>query len=78
MADDAIIDDLKWRGLLFQSSDEARIRERLRGEPARVYCGFDPTAPSLQVGNLVPLFGAGPVPARRPRARSRCSAAAPG
>ena len=57
MADDAIIDDLKWRGLLFQSSDEARIRERLRGEPARVYCGFDPTAPSLQVGNLVPLFG---------------------
>jgi tyrosyl-tRNA synthetase len=57
MADDAIIDDLKWRGLLFQSTDEARIRERLRGEPARVYCGFDPTAPSLHIGNLVVLFG---------------------
>ncbi len=57
MADDAILDDLKWRGLLFQSTDEARIRERLRGEPARVYCGFDPTAPSLHVGNLVPLLG---------------------
>jgi tyrosyl-tRNA synthetase len=57
MADDAILDDLRWRGLLFQSTDEDRIRERLRGAPARVYCGFDPTAPSLQIGNLVPLLG---------------------
>ena len=57
MADDAILDDLKWRGLVFQSTDEARIRERLRGGPVRVYCGFDPTAPSLQAGNLVPLLG---------------------
>ena len=57
MADDAIIDDLKWRGFLYQSTDEERIRARLRSGQTPVYCGFDPTAPSLQVGNLVPLFG---------------------
>ncbi|MDX6377205.1 MAG: tyrosyl-tRNA synthetase [Gaiellaceae bacterium] len=57
MAGDEIIDDLKWRGLIHQSTDESRIREQLRAGPARVYCGFDPTAPSLQAGNLVPLFG---------------------
>ena len=57
VAPDSIIDDLRWRGQLFQTTDEARIRARLQDAPARVYCGFDPTAPSLQVGNLVPLFG---------------------
>jgi tyrosyl-tRNA synthetase len=58
MRADAIIDELRWRGQLFQTTDEERIRARLvREAPARVYCGFDPTAPSLQVGNLVPLFG---------------------
>lgn len=54
---EAILDDLRWRGQIFQTTDEERIRARLREAPARVYCGFDPTAPSLQVGNLVPLFG---------------------
>ncbi len=54
---DAILDDLAARSLIYQSTDEARIRTRLRDAPARVYCGFDPTAPSLQVGNLVPLLG---------------------
>ena len=57
MADDAILDDLQWRGLLFQSTNEASLRQRLRSEPVRVYCGFDPSAPSLQAGNLVPLLG---------------------
>jgi tyrosyl-tRNA synthetase len=58
VAADAIIDDLRWRGQVFQTTDEERIRARLvREAPARLYCGFDPTAPSLQVGNLVPLFG---------------------
>src|SRR3954454_4312858 len=57
VAPDAIIDDLLWRGQVQQTTDEARIRARLLQAPARLYCGFDPTAPSLQVGNLVPLFG---------------------
>jgi len=58
VAADAIIDDLLWRGQVFQTTDEDRIRARLvREAPSRLYCGFDPTAPSLQVGNLVPLFG---------------------
>jgi tyrosyl-tRNA synthetase len=54
---DAIIDELQWRGLVDQVTDEARVRARLRDAPAFVYCGFDPTAASLQVGNLVPLLG---------------------
>jgi tyrosyl-tRNA synthetase len=54
---DAILADLAARSLVHQSTDEERIRARLRNAPARLYCGFDPTAPSLQVGNLVPLLG---------------------
>ena len=55
--DDRIIDELSWRGLLEQVTDEARIRERLRAGSTYVYCGFDPTAASMHVGNLVPLLG---------------------
>ncbi len=54
---DGIVDDLRWRGLIEQTTDETRVRERLRGGPTAVYCGFDPTAASLHVGNLVPLLG---------------------
>ncbi|MDD4951267.1 MAG: tyrosine--tRNA ligase [Desulfovibrionaceae bacterium] len=51
-----IYDELKWRGLVHQVSDEAKVREYL-AEPGRsMYCGFDPTADSLHVGNLVPLL----------------------
>ena len=51
-----IYDELKWRGLVNQVSDEDKVREYL-GTPGRVmYCGFDPTAESLHVGNLVPLL----------------------
>ena len=54
---DGIVDELRWRGLIEQATDEARIRERLREGATPVYCGFDPSAPSLHVGNLVPLLG---------------------
>ncbi|MGE4291237.1 MAG: tyrosine--tRNA ligase [Desulfovibrio sp.] len=51
-----IFDELKWRGLVNQVSDEAGVREYL-SEPGRaMYCGFDPTAESLHIGNLVPLL----------------------
>ncbi len=49
-------DELKWRGLVAVSTDEAELREMLAGEPITYYCGFDPTAPSLHLGNLVQLL----------------------
>jgi tyrosyl-tRNA synthetase len=51
-----IIDDLTWRGLLAQSTDPAALRADLAAGPVTLYCGFDPTADSLHVGNLVPLL----------------------
>jgi len=52
-----ILDDLEWRGLLAQSTDLDALRRELAGpEPLTLYCGFDPTAPSLHAGNLVPLL----------------------
>ena len=51
----ALIDDLKWRGLFSQSTDEAALIQAL-SKPTTLYIGFDPTAPSLHVGNLVVLL----------------------
>jgi tyrosyl-tRNA synthetase len=50
-----LIDDLKWRGLVAQTTDEAALRESLK-KPITLYIGFDPTAPSIHVGNLVVLL----------------------
>jgi len=54
MSTDQLLDNLKARGLLFQSTEEAALREHL-STPRKVYCGFDPTADSLTIGNLVPI-----------------------
>ncbi|MER7134634.1 tyrosine--tRNA ligase [Streptosporangium saharense] len=51
-----ILDDLAWRGLIAQSTDIDALRAAMAEGPITVYCGFDPTAPSLHVGNLVPLL----------------------
>ncbi|HYE31543.1 MAG TPA: tyrosine--tRNA ligase [Methylomirabilota bacterium] len=51
-----IFDELQWRGLVADCTDEAALRERLAKGPITLYCGFDPTADSLHVGNLVPLL----------------------
>ncbi len=51
-----IYDELKWRGLINQVSDEDKVREYLSQPGAIMYCGFDPTAESLHIGNLVPLL----------------------
>lgn len=51
-----IIDELKWRGLIALSTDETALREALSAGPITYYCGFDPTAPSLHLGNLVQLL----------------------
>ncbi len=50
-----ILDDLRWRGLLHQSTDEPGLAAHLAARSRSVYCGFDPTADSLTIGNLVPL-----------------------
>jgi tyrosyl-tRNA synthetase len=51
-----ILDDLRARDLLADCTDEPGLAQRIAGGPLALYCGFDPTADSLHVGNLVPLF----------------------
>lgn len=51
-----ILDDLTWRGLINQVSDPAGLRAYLAKPGQTLYCGFDPTAESLHIGNLVPLL----------------------
>jgi tyrosyl-tRNA synthetase len=50
-----ILDELEWRGLIAQSTDRDALRRDLAAG-LTLYCGFDPTAPSLHAGNLVPLL----------------------
>ena len=49
-------EELNWRGLIHVSTDAEELRKLLAGEPITYYCGFDPTAPSLHLGNLVQLL----------------------
>ena len=73
-----ILDELEWRGLIAQTTDLDALRDALSAGPVTLYCGFDPTAPSLHIGNLVQILtvrrlqDAGHVPfgARRRRDRS--------
>lgn len=53
---DDIWDELKWRGLIHVSTNEEELKALLGGDPITYYCGFDPTAPSLHLGNLVQLL----------------------
>lgn len=53
---DTLLDELEWRGLVNQSTDRDRLAAALDGEPITYYCGFDPTAASLHIGNLVALI----------------------
>jgi tyrosyl-tRNA synthetase len=49
------LDDLRWRGLIAQTTDEKELAAALE-KPITLYIGFDPTAPSIHVGNLVVLL----------------------
>jgi tyrosyl-tRNA synthetase len=51
-----ILHELDWRGLIAQSTDRDALAATLAAGPATVYSGFDPTAPSLHAGHLVPLL----------------------
>ena len=50
------LDDLRWRGLVHQTTDDAGLAAWLEAKPRVVYAGFDPTADSLHVGSLLPLL----------------------
>jgi tyrosyl-tRNA synthetase len=51
----SILEELKWRGLVADCTDAAELENKIAA-PITLYCGFDPTADSLHVGNLVPLL----------------------
>ena len=53
---DDIWDEIVWRGLVHVSTNEDELKSLLSGDPITYYCGFDPTAPSLHLGNLVQLL----------------------
>jgi tyrosyl-tRNA synthetase len=56
--DPELLDDLEWRGLVAHSTDRDALREALTEGSVRFYVGFDPTAPSLHLGNLVQILTA--------------------
>ena len=49
-------EEINWRGFVHVSTDESELHALLAGEPITYYCGFDPTAPSLHLGNLMQLL----------------------
>ncbi|MBL7495993.1 tyrosine--tRNA ligase [Frankia sp. CNm7] len=51
----ALLEELSWRGMIHDSTDPAELRAHLDSGARRVYMGFDPTAPSLTIGNLLAM-----------------------
>ncbi|WP_436859775.1 tyrosine--tRNA ligase [Staphylococcus caeli] len=52
----ALLEDLQWRGLIYQQTDETGIETILNKEQVTLYCGADPTADSLHIGHLLPFL----------------------
>ncbi|MFK9091161.1 tyrosine--tRNA ligase [Bacillus salipaludis] len=51
-----LLQDLAWRGIIYQQSDEEGLKELLSNQKISLYCGADPTADSLHIGHLVPFL----------------------
>lgn len=51
-----LLNDLKWRGLLYQQTDEEGMEKLLNEQKISLYCGVDPTADSMHIGHIVPLL----------------------
>lgn len=51
-----LLDDLSWRGMLYQQTDEEGMAALLEKEKVALYCGVDPTADSMHIGHIVPLL----------------------
>ena len=70
-----IFDELKERGLVFQTTDEEALRKALEEGQVSYYTGYDPTADSLHLGHLVAILTSRRLTTSRPqtlRARWRC------
>ncbi|EIE3626610.1 tyrosine--tRNA ligase [Staphylococcus pseudintermedius] len=52
----ALLEELSWRGLVYQQTDEEGIEKLLNKEEVKIYCGADPTADSLHIGHLLPYL----------------------
>ncbi len=52
----SLIEDLKWRGIVYQQTDEEGTEELLKKEKISLYCGIDPTADSMHIGHLLPFL----------------------
>ena len=50
-----LLEELKWRGLVYDIINEEELGKRLEEKPITLYCGFDPTADSLHIGSLLPI-----------------------
>src|SRR3954463_2943465 len=51
-----LLEDLQWRGIIYQQTDEEGIKETLEKEKISLYCGVDPTADSMHIGHLLPFL----------------------
>ncbi len=51
-----LLEDLQYRGLINQITDEEGLKKLLAEESVKLYCGFDPTADSLHIGHLLPIL----------------------
>lgn len=54
--DNKLLEDLKYRDLIYQQTDEEGIKKILNEEKVSIYCGTDPTGDSLHVGHLLPFL----------------------
>lgn len=56
MTDQQLLEDLEYRGLVYQVTDREGLKKKLDSERVVLYCGFDPTADSLHIGSLLPIL----------------------
>lgn len=51
-----LLQDLEWRGIVYQQTDEEGLKDLLSKEKISLYCGVDPTADSMHIGHLLPFL----------------------
>ena len=51
-----LLEDLRWRGIIYQQTDEEGLKETLENQRISLYCGVDPTADSMHIGHLLPFL----------------------
>ncbi|KAB2334309.1 tyrosine--tRNA ligase [Bacillus mesophilum] len=52
----SLLEDLQWRGIVYQQTDEEGIKNTLNDQKISLYCGVDPTADSMHIGHLLPFL----------------------